>query len=65
VQGLLPRRPGEERLAADDRAQEDVQHHVVVVLPRRHLRLSQDFFCKYKKETELEMKRNFCKKKEE
>ena len=54
MQGLLPRRPGEERLAADDRAQEDVQHHVAVV-PRHHQRLSQDFFANLIK-TELEMK---------
>jgi hypothetical protein len=59
VQGLLPRRPGEERLAVDDRAQEDVQHHVVVVR-----RLSQDFFFfANPKKTELEMKRNCCKRK--
>jgi hypothetical protein len=28
LQGLLPRRPAEERLAADDRAQEDFRDYV-------------------------------------
>ena len=44
MQGLLPRRPPEERLAAHDRTQKDFRHHVNV--QRRIFRVKVAFIAK-------------------